>query len=343
MIYDRMNSILEQSSIDEMDSLFESIMEDLDSINIEIALRKGITESMLNRHNIMKGSIMYPLFEQEDFDTSNAQDVEYEEVDDDKENDDSESNENESGPKINTNKDSFFKKITNGMKNIFSKIIQWVKKAIMFISEKLFNNEKFLKEHQKELDEVIRKNPKINCKMPCISLNSINNGNKYYNEKSNITGCLEYGINYIYKMFAEKKKVTIFDHMCNIYSLGKGNDMYSVKQSVRETYIDKNKGKDVTINLSDSRTLLNTYGREYLQELKKSMNAYKKSQVSIGDISKKLFSELKNPNTIQEGLRIAVNISVVIMKEKFNIFRQGIGEHERILKSAILKNSKSEK
>lgn len=48
-----MNSILEQSSSDEMDSLFESIIEDLDSINVEVPLRNGITESMLYRHNIM--------------------------------------------------------------------------------------------------------------------------------------------------------------------------------------------------------------------------------------------------------------------------------------------------
>ena len=342
MIYDRMNSILEQSSIDEMDSLFESIIYDLENIDVEVPLRKGITESMLNRHNIMKGSIMYPLFEQEDFDTSNAQDVDYEEVDDGKDNS-SKSSSNESGPKINTNKDSFFKRITNVMKSIIDKIIQWVKKAIMFLSEKLFNNDKFLKEHQKELEEAIKKNPKINCKMPSISLTSIDNGNKYYNEKSTVTGCLEYGVNHVIKMHKEGKKASIFERLCNIYSLGKGNDMYSVKQSVRESFLDKNKGKDVTLNLSDSRTLLENYGRGYLEELKKSMNAYKKSQVAIGDISKKLFSDLKDPNNVQAGLRIAVNISVVIMKEKFNIFRQGIGEHERILKSAILKNSKSEK
>ena len=340
MLYNKMNSILEQSSLDEMDSLFESIIEDLDSINIEVPLRNGVTESMLYRHNIMKGSIMYPLFEQEDFDTSNAQDVDYEEVDDDNS---SKSSSNESGPKINTNKDSFFKRITNVMKSIIDKIIQWVKKAIMFLSEKLFNNDKFLKEHQKELEEAIKKNPKINCKMPSISLTSIDNGNKYYNEKSNITGCLEYGVNYVIKMYKEGKKTTIFEHLCNIYSLGKGNDMYSVKQSVRESFLDKNKGKDVTLNLSDSRTLLENYGRRYLEELKKAMNAYKKSQVAIGDISKKLFSDLKDPNTVQAGLRIAVNISVVIMKEKYNIMRQGIGEHERILKSAILKNTKSDK
>lgn len=337
MIYDRMNSILEQSSIDEMDSLFESIMHDLENIDIEIPLQKGVTESMLNRHNIMKGSIMYSLFEQEAFDTSNAQDVEYKDVDDKSNN-----NDNNSEPEINTKKDSFFKKFSNSLKLILDKFIELIKKAVMFFSEKIFNNDKFLKEHQKELEEALRKTPTIEGKIPSISIKSIENGEDSYFTKIANENLTKYAIKMNMKYLQEGKKIDAFAFVCKQYSFGRGEDLYSVLQVVREKFLDPNRGKKGTIKLEESKEIIDKYGRDYVKFLKEQIGEIKKQRANVdSDVS-----SIARLN--KEGHQIAVAVgrcsyttSINIHKEVITIMRQGIGEHERILKSAILKNSNS--
>lgn len=336
MIYDRMNSILEQSSIDEMDSLFESIMHDLENIDIDIPLQKGITESMLNRHNIMKGSIMYPLFEQEDFDTSNAQDVEYRDTDDNS------NKNNNSEPEINTEKDSFFKKFSNSLKLILDKFIKLIKKAVMFFSEKIFNNDKFLKEHQKELEEVLRKTPTIEGKIPSISIKSIENGEDSYFTEIASRNLTKYAIKMNMKYLQEGKKIGTFEFVCKQYSFGRGEDLYSVLQVVREKFLEPNRGKKGTIKLEESKEIIDKYGRDYVKFLKEQIGEIKKQRANVDSDVSSIARLNKEGHQIAVAIaRCSYTISINIHKEVITIMRQGIGEHERILKSAILKNSNS--
>lgn len=123
--------------------------------------------------------------------------------------------------------------------------------------------------------------------------------------------------------------------------------MYSVKQAVREVYRDPNKGKEGKIKIIESKEILDNYGREYLKELKESINIYKKNKDSIGSIMDLLAESGAEQKVVEVGIKTATNISVTILQEKFNIMRQGIGEHEKILKSVILmrnnRNGKEEK
>ena len=342
MLYNKMNSILEQSSLDEMDSLFESIIEDLENIDIEVPLRNGVTESMLYRHNIMKGSIMYPLFEQEDFDTSNAQDVNYEEVEDD-----DNPNKNRYGTNLNfdaTKKTSFIKKTINAFKRIIGKFIQWLKNVVMFFSEKIINNDKFLKQHQLELEETIEKTPTVEGKMPSINLETIKEGEETYLTDGGIIEREDFSNKIINELIKNGKTMTTFEFVCKKLSLGKGTDLYSVLESIREKFLDPNRGKKGTIKLAESKEIIDTYGREYIKYLKKEIKESKK-KVKLFEVlnncdSKKQSKEEKIDFSI---LKITLNTRVHIYKEITNIMRQGIGEHERILKSAILKNTKSDK
>ena len=347
MLYEKMNSILEHSTLDEMDSLFESIIEDLDSINVEVPLRNGITESMLYRHNIMKGSIMYPLFEQEDFDTSNAQDVNYEEVDDGKDN--SSKKDNKSGTEINTTKNSFFKNFINTLKMILDKFLQLIKKAVVFFSEKIFNNDKFLKEHQKELEETLRKTPTIEGKIPSISVNSIENGENTFFTNIATKNIQAFSEKLTEKLIKEGKTMSCSELTFKAYSQGKGTDLYSVIQVVREKFLEPNRGKKGTIKLAESKEIIDKYGREYLKFLKEQIGDLKKTRENAERDMEQLNQVLKQ-KLEGKSFQIAVDVAkcscttlINIHKEVINIMRQGIGEHERILKSAILKNTKSDK
>ena len=140
MIYDRMNSILEQNDTKDIDSLFESIILDIQYADLEIPLQKGITESMLNRHNIMKGSIMHPLFEalfEDEEDNFNFKDDEFNTWNTKDETgydsyDDLSAGYGSSDGASKTNKNGFFNKMKNFFKKFLDKIIQWFKKAILY-------------------------------------------------------------------------------------------------------------------------------------------------------------------------------------------------------------------
>lgn len=195
MLKDKLDNLLFKTQEDEMQSLYESILYDLENLDDIPNLRQGITESMLIRHNIITPD-MHVLFEE--FDTTNAQDPYWMPSD--------EELENEKDDDINIDKDSFFKKFANFIKNIFDKIIQWIKKAIMFLSEKIFNNEKFLKEHQSDIDECIKNDTEYSGQLPSISLKSIENGDRYYNEKIPFSDCISHLTKLCNKTFKEGKK-----------------------------------------------------------------------------------------------------------------------------------------
>ena len=343
MLKDKLDNLLTKTQEDEMQSLYESIIYDLENLDIIPDLRQDITESMLMRHNIISPD-MHALFEE--FDTSNTQDADWKPADDG-DSDEKKYSNKEKGDDISIKRSSIIKRFINGIKNILDKIIQWIKKAVMFLSEKIFNNEKFLKEHESELDEILKNDSEYSGKLPSISLKSIENGNKYYNEKFAYSDCIYYTDKLLANSLKEGKTIDINVLLYKSYSLGKGDDMYSVKQAVRESYLDSNRGKEGKIKLSDSIKLLNDYGRDYLKELKESINAYKKNKVNIGDIVEKLEKSGAEQKVVEVGTKTAVNISVTILQEKFNIMRQGIAEHEKILKSAILMrnngNGKEEK
>ena len=314
MIYEKMNSILEQSSLDEMDSLFESIIEDLDSINVEVPLRNGVTESMLYRHNIMKGSIMYPLFEQEDFDTSNAQDVDYDY----------------------TKKTSFIKKTINAFKRIIGKFIQWLKNIAMFFSEKIFNNDKFLKEHQKELEETIEKTPMVEARIPSISLDTIKRGEEIYLKDGGIACADDFSSKILEELIKEGKPMTTFEFVYKKLSLGRGTDLYSVLQVVREMFLESERGKKGIINLSESKEIIDQYGRKYLNYIKKQIKEAKQGELTLDVMHNCMKKKMNENNKIYFSvMKISISTQINICKEITNIMRQGIGEHERILKMAI--------
>lgn len=257
---------------------------------------------------------MYPLFEQEDFDTSNAQDVDYEEVDDDEDNSSSKNNKN-----------GFLNKIKNFFKKFLDKIIQWFRKAILFVKEKLFNNEKFIKEHQKELDEIISKNKFVYGKLPSITLASIERGTSefYKYSKALITENTE-------------DLISIFNTLSDDY-----NDTMELKESIRKSYLNEFKGKNEKINLEESINILKDYGREYLDNLNECYKAAKKmkretvaSASEVKKVASSFFGKEGGKN-LAESMKKDSVLLITLYQEIFMIFRQGIYEHELILKMAI--------
>lgn len=336
MIYDRMNSILEQNNDNEdIDSLFESIILDIQYADIEVPLRNGITESMLYRHNIMKGSIMYPLFEalfedeEKDYKVDDDEYANWNPKDETGKDSyegplDKEDEEDNSSSSKN-NKNGFLNKLKNFFKKFLDKIIQWFRKAILFVKEKLFNNEKFIKEHQKELDEIISKNKFVYGKSPSITLASIEKGTSEFYKYSRA-------------LITENTEdlISIFSTLSDDY-----NDTMELKESIRKSYLNEFRGKNEKINLEESINILKDYGREYLDNLNECYKAAKKmkretaaSASEVKKVASSFFGKEGGKN-LAESMKKDSVLLITLYQEIFMIFRQGIYEHELILKMAI--------
>ena len=162
-------------------------------------------------------------------------------------------------------------------------------------------------------------------KLPSISLSSIERGTQQFSSYSR-------------SLLTEN----IEDLIASSSQLGDVfSDTMELKESIRKYYLDENRGKSGKINLEDSIQILNDYGREYLNNLNKcyksAQDMKKELNSSASDMKKATSSILgeKAGKELVKMLKLDYTLLITMYQEIFMIFRQGIYEHERILKMAI--------